>query len=180
MGLDTIDETEGGRVDDRGPRSSLDQAGGDVPLLEAAGVSQGRTSTQDGTGCFDVSTRVEEGVEHGDVVAARRPVERRFFVRTSEPGVHVGAGLHEKSDDGDRHGILGAGARRLDLLRTTTHRVTPEQSSSDDIQRTYPYMQLSLSAPVAAPTADATSGTTIALLIRPRRTTITMRVDGAA
>src|SRR4029453_18433659 len=85
-----IEQPECRRIPEPNSCPAFDQPACRVPLGERHGVGQWWTAGDYGAGRFDVSTPVEEGIQNGNVIAARRPVERRFCMGTCESRVDVG------------------------------------------------------------------------------------------
>ena len=94
----TIVEPERGGLPERRPSRPVRRGGAPRATGRTHRVHERRTAGDHRTVGLDVGAGVEQGVEHGDVVAARRPVQRRLGVRPGEPGVHVGAELGEHRD----------------------------------------------------------------------------------
>ncbi len=83
----------------RRPSAQLDEPVRRPPLAEAACVGERGAAPDDGARGFDVGARLEESVEHEDIVVARRPVQWGLAVGSVEAGVGVRAGRHEDGDD---------------------------------------------------------------------------------
>ncbi len=91
VGLEAIHQPERRRVVEVRPCAPLDEPVRSPPLPERPRVPERRTAADDRAGCLDVGAGVEERVEHVDVVARRRPVQRSLGVRALEPAVDVSA-----------------------------------------------------------------------------------------
>lgn len=91
-----VHQPEGRCVRQRGARAALDQAVRPPPLPERPRIIQRRTATDHRTRGVDVRPGVQQRVEHLDVVAAGRPMQRRLLVRPGEPGVHLGTRRHQR------------------------------------------------------------------------------------
>ena len=95
---DAVGEAERGGLPEGGARAALEQPARGRPLAEGDGVGHRGAAADHGAAGLDVGARVEQRVDRLDVVAARRPVQRRLGVRAGEPRVGVGAGRHERGD----------------------------------------------------------------------------------
>jgi len=67
-------------------------------LFEPPRIRHRRTATEDCTRRLDVGSGIEQRVEHLDVAAACRPMQRRFLMRSAEAGVDVGSGVDQGGD----------------------------------------------------------------------------------
>jgi hypothetical protein len=74
--LDSTLKAQGGGILEPGGRPVGHQASRRRPLTEPDGVGERRAPTEHGAGGLDVGAGLEQGVDGGDVVAARRPVQR--------------------------------------------------------------------------------------------------------
>jgi hypothetical protein len=104
----------------RGSRTALDQPVRCLPLSERPGIRERGTVADHAAGRVDVSPGVEQRVQHLDVIAARRPVQRRLGMWPAEARVDVGSGL----DQGD-HGRRAVGEMprpvRRDMQQRARH-----------------------------------------------------------
>ena len=95
-------------------RAALHQATGCRPLPEPDRVVERAADAVERTGRLDVGTCIQQRVENGDIVAARRPMQWRLCVRTFVAGVDVGAGL-------DQHGERRRSIREVPALVIGRH-----------------------------------------------------------
>ena len=86
---ESVDEPYDRRFEEVGACATLNQPTSSVPLPERGRVRHGGSACNHGTGRFDVGTCVKERIEHGNVVTARRPMQRRLGVRSAEPPVDL-------------------------------------------------------------------------------------------
>ena len=99
--LNSLDEPQRCCVLEPGFRASLDKSAGGIPVPKPARVGERASTSEHGSLRFDVCPGVQQGVENGDIVAARRPVQRCFRSRiTNPPGVDVSARLHQQVHHG--------------------------------------------------------------------------------
>ena len=93
-------EPERGGVPELRLRTALDEPARGFPLAESDRVGERRAAADHGSWRLDIGACVEQRIEHLDVVAARRPVQRRLGMRAAvERGIDVGARLDQR-----RHG----------------------------------------------------------------------------
>ena len=99
-GLDSVQQPEGRCIAQPGTCTSLDESSGRCPVAEPARIGEWAPAAEDGSGRLDVSSRIEQCIEHRDVIAACGPVQWRFAVST-EPAVciHIGASSDQTSHD---------------------------------------------------------------------------------
>jgi len=81
-------------------RATLDEPASGLPLPEGGRVCEWSASGDHRAGRFDVSSDVQQCIEDVHVVATGRPVQRSLAMRSTESGVHIGAGLDNRGDGG--------------------------------------------------------------------------------
>jgi hypothetical protein len=79
-----------------------------VPLGEHHRIGHRRATREDGAGRFDVGAGIQQGVEHGDIVAARRRMQRRFSVACRRGVMHGGVDVGPRGHE-QRHRLRAVG-----------------------------------------------------------------------
>lgn len=102
---------------------------GHPPLLEASGVGHRGASTKYRPGRFDVRPSAEERVEHGDVVADRRPVQRRFLMGFLEPDPPA------RAPPGSQTTVQGVIARQVSRALIRALRLISRRSAAETPRR---------------------------------------------
>ena len=89
VGPYAIEQPERSGLPHRGGRTPLEQSARSVPLPERSGARHRCAAGDHRAACLDVGAGVQQGVQHGDVVTARSPVQRCLGVRAGEPAIHI-------------------------------------------------------------------------------------------
>ena len=97
----SVKQPEGSGIAQPGMRTSLNESPGRCPVAEPARVGERAATAEDCPSRFDVGSRIKQHIEHGDVITARGPVQRRFGVKAETAvSVHISA----SSDQAFYHG----------------------------------------------------------------------------
>ena len=97
--LEAIGEPERGGLPQVGAGPELNEPGSRAPLADRDGIGEGTPAVDHRPWRLDVRARLDQRVEHLDVVTAGGPMQPPFGVRTTERGVDVRARRDKRGHD---------------------------------------------------------------------------------
>jgi len=98
MRFDAFHQSQGRRMCKCRARSAFNQSRRGLPLPKRHRVGQRCVNANHCTGRFNVGARVEQRVQHRNVIAACGPMKRRLGVWAGKPGVDICSSLNQCGD----------------------------------------------------------------------------------